>query len=114
MVRHNAASLCLFGLAAADMLLIGAAGMWPKIPPLPQPQIVVVPLELPFANTVAFGMGLPSASVTFPVIVRFWAESCPHSKTTQLSIKRSLMYSSVWFSKLCCNLKLKHQKIKKN
>ena len=47
MVRHNAASLCLFGIAAADMLLIGAAGMWPKIPTLPQPQIVVVPLEPP-------------------------------------------------------------------
>lgn len=47
MVSHNAASLCLFGLATADMLLIGAAGMWPKIPPIPQPQIVVVALEPP-------------------------------------------------------------------
>lgn len=45
MVRHNAASLCLFGLAAADVFLIGAAGMWPKIPPMPRAQIVIVPLE---------------------------------------------------------------------
>jgi len=49
MVRHNTASLCLAGLAAADILLIGAAGMWPKLPALPRPQIVVVPLAPPLA-----------------------------------------------------------------
>lgn len=47
MVRRNAASLCLFGLVAADVLLIGGAGMWPKLPPMPREQIVVVPLEPP-------------------------------------------------------------------
>jgi len=47
MVRHKAASLCLFGLAAADILFIGAAGMWPKLPEMPHSQIVVVPLEPP-------------------------------------------------------------------
>jgi rare lipoprotein A len=47
MVRHNAASLCLAGLAAADLLFIGATGMWPKMPAMPRNQIVVVPLEPP-------------------------------------------------------------------
>jgi rare lipoprotein A len=47
MVRHQAASLCLVGLAAADILFIGAAGMWPKLPEMPRGQIVVVPLEPP-------------------------------------------------------------------
>jgi rare lipoprotein A len=47
MVRHNAASLCLAGIAAADILLIGAAGLWPKLPAMPRSQIVVVALEPP-------------------------------------------------------------------
>ena len=47
MVRHNAASLCLAGLAAADLLFIGAAGMWPKMPATPRGQIVAVALEPP-------------------------------------------------------------------
>ena len=47
MVRHNTASLCLAGLAAADLLFIGAAGMWPKMPAMPRGQIVAVALEPP-------------------------------------------------------------------
>ena len=47
MVRRNAASLCLFGLVAADVLVIGAAGILPKLPPMPRAQFVVVPLEPP-------------------------------------------------------------------
>jgi rare lipoprotein A len=47
MVRHNAVSLCLAGLAVADLLFIGAAGMWPKMPAMPREQIVAVALEPP-------------------------------------------------------------------
>jgi rare lipoprotein A len=47
MVRYQGATLCLAGLAAADILLIGAAGMWPEMPAMPRAQIVVVPLEPP-------------------------------------------------------------------
>ena len=45
MLRHNAASLCLLGLVAADVLMIGAAGLRPKIPVKIEP--VVVPLAPP-------------------------------------------------------------------
>jgi rare lipoprotein A len=45
MLRHNAASLCLLGLITADVLMIGAAGLRPKIPVKTEP--VVVPLPLP-------------------------------------------------------------------
>jgi rare lipoprotein A len=47
MVRHTAAPLCLAGFVAADMLFIGATGMWPKTPATPQSQIVVVALPPP-------------------------------------------------------------------
>jgi rare lipoprotein A len=47
MVRHNAASLCLAGIVAFDILLIGAAGMWPKLPAMPRSAIVAVPLAPP-------------------------------------------------------------------
>jgi rare lipoprotein A len=47
MIRHNAASLCLVGFAMADLLFIGAAGLGPKIPPMPRSQVVVVPLPPP-------------------------------------------------------------------
>jgi rare lipoprotein A len=47
MVRRNAASLCLAGLAAADILLMGAVGMWPKMPVMPRSQVVAVPLDPP-------------------------------------------------------------------
>ena len=47
MVRHNAASLCLAGIVAFDVLLIGAAGIRPKMPVMPRSVIVAVPLEPP-------------------------------------------------------------------
>ena len=47
MVRHSAAAMCLFGLCTADVLLIGAVGLWPRLPPMPRAQIVVVPLGPP-------------------------------------------------------------------
>lgn len=47
MVRHNASSLCLVGFIAADILFIGAAGLSPKMPAMPQGQIVTVALEPP-------------------------------------------------------------------
>ncbi len=46
MVRRDTASLCLAGVIVFDILLIGAAGMWPKTVP-PQIAIVAVPLEPP-------------------------------------------------------------------
>ena len=45
MIRANTASLYLLGLIATDALLIGAAGMWPRIPS--RSDIVVAPLEPP-------------------------------------------------------------------
>lgn len=45
-VRPNAVSLCLMSLAAADVLLIGAAGLRPTLPMRSAP-IVVVPLDPP-------------------------------------------------------------------
>jgi len=47
MIRSQTACLCLAGLLAADALLMGAAGMRPKVAPPPRSQIVVVPLEPP-------------------------------------------------------------------
>jgi rare lipoprotein A len=47
MVRHDAASLCLAGIVAFDILLIGAAGMWPKVPVMPRSAVVAVPLDPP-------------------------------------------------------------------
>lgn len=46
MVRNNAASLCLLGLITADALLIGAAGMRPKVPTI-RSNIIVTPLPPP-------------------------------------------------------------------
>jgi rare lipoprotein A len=47
MVRRDAVSLCLTGIIAFDILLIGAAGMWPKRPVTPRGATVEVPLEPP-------------------------------------------------------------------
>jgi len=47
MVRHAAASWCLAGFVAADIVFLGAAGMWPKPPTMPRGQIVIVALEPP-------------------------------------------------------------------
>lgn len=47
MVRHTAASLCLAGFIAADVLFIGAVGLSPNMPALPRGQIVTVALEPP-------------------------------------------------------------------
>jgi rare lipoprotein A len=47
MIPQNAASLWLAGFVAADILFICAAGLSPKMPPMPQRQIVVVALEPP-------------------------------------------------------------------
>jgi peptidoglycan lytic transglycosylase len=46
MVRRDAASFCLASVIAFDILLIGAAGMWPKTVPS-QSAVVAVPLEPP-------------------------------------------------------------------
>lgn len=47
MVRQIAASWWLAGFIAADIVFLGAAGMWPKPAMSPQSQVVVVPLEPP-------------------------------------------------------------------
>ncbi|HEY1505562.1 MAG TPA: septal ring lytic transglycosylase RlpA family protein [Stellaceae bacterium] len=47
MVHHGAVHLCLAGLVAADVLFIGAVGMWPNVPETPQNRIVVMALEPP-------------------------------------------------------------------
>jgi rare lipoprotein A len=47
MLRQTAASWCLAGFIAADLVFIGAAGMWPKPPLSPRGQVVVVALEPP-------------------------------------------------------------------
>jgi rare lipoprotein A len=52
MVRRDAASLCLAGVIAFDILLIGAAGMWPKVPMIERSAIVTVALEPPPAMPV--------------------------------------------------------------
>jgi rare lipoprotein A len=53
MLRHNAASLCLLGLVAADVLMIGAAGLRPKIPVKIEPVVVPLPPPLPPPEAVA-------------------------------------------------------------
>lgn len=45
MVRQTAASWWLAGFIAADIVFIGAAGMWPKPLTIPRNQVVVVALE---------------------------------------------------------------------
>ena len=52
MVRNNAASLCLLGLITADAILIGAAGMRPKVPTI-RSSITVTPLPPPPAAAAA-------------------------------------------------------------
>ena len=47
MVRQSAAHWFLASLIAADIVFLGAAGMWPKPPALLRNQVVVVPLEPP-------------------------------------------------------------------
>jgi rare lipoprotein A len=47
MVRHGAASWFLASFIAADLVFIGAAGMWPKPPAMPRRQVVVASLEPP-------------------------------------------------------------------
>ena len=47
MVRQSAASWWLAGFIAADIVFIGAAGMWPKPPVMSRNQVVVVALEPP-------------------------------------------------------------------
>ena len=47
MIRSQTACVCLAGLIAANVLLIGAAGMRPKVAPTPRAQIVAVSLEPP-------------------------------------------------------------------
>jgi rare lipoprotein A len=51
MVHRDAASLCLAGVIAFDILLIGAAAMWPKMPIAPRSVIVGIPLDPPPAVT---------------------------------------------------------------
>jgi peptidoglycan lytic transglycosylase len=56
MLRHNAASLCVLSLIAADVLVIGAAGLRPKIPFKTEPVMVLLAppaLSPPPAPTVA-------------------------------------------------------------
>jgi rare lipoprotein A len=45
MVRRDVASLCFAGVIAFDILLIGAAGMWPKVPMTAPSAIVTLALE---------------------------------------------------------------------
>lgn len=45
MVRQIAASWWMAGFIAADIVFIGAAGMWPKPPVMSRNQVVVVALE---------------------------------------------------------------------
>jgi rare lipoprotein A len=47
MVRRDAVSLCLVGIVAFDILLMGAAAMWPKMPLTLPSAIVAVPLDPP-------------------------------------------------------------------
>jgi rare lipoprotein A len=47
MLRYTAASWWFAGFIAADIVFLGAAGMWPKPPMLPRSQVVVVALEPP-------------------------------------------------------------------
>jgi rare lipoprotein A len=49
MVRRDAASLCLASVIAFDILLIGAAGMWPKPEWPSRSPVVAVPLPPPAA-----------------------------------------------------------------
>ena len=51
MIRHNAASLCLLGVVAADALLIGAAGMRPKMPVKTSAVVIPLPIAPPPAAT---------------------------------------------------------------
>ena len=47
MVRHIAASWWMASFVAANIVFIGAAGMWPKPPALSRNQVIVVALEPP-------------------------------------------------------------------
>lgn len=47
MIRRHVASVCLTGLFAANIFLIGAAAMRPQVLPKPRSQIVTVALEPP-------------------------------------------------------------------
>jgi hypothetical protein len=57
MVRRDAASLCLASVIAFDILLIGAAGMWPKPEWPSRSAVVAVPLPPPSSTTIeSFGV----------------------------------------------------------
>lgn len=65
MIRRNAASLCLFGLMAANVLLIGAAAVRPKAPT--SDVIVAVPPAAPMASNDSLVASTTTAASASPV-----------------------------------------------
>lgn len=67
MVRNNAASLCLLGLITADAILIGAAGMRPKVPVI-RSSIMVTPLPPPPAAAAPTATAAEETAVNIPLV----------------------------------------------
>lgn len=64
MIRRNATTMCLFGVVAANVLLIGAAAMRPKAPA--NDAIVAVPPAPPMASSESSSAPAPVAASAVP------------------------------------------------